>query len=284
MKLGAAPRTRTVVMGLLFAAGCGGTRGKVRGVTTLQEVAAVVSVSLEFPSDGDGGQFRLGYVGIDLTFAEYGRQLGDDCPILNAEARLGDVLIPIVSSGGSSSCDLSGCANVCLKALWGGPATSVLEGMPATAALTLTDSSGQLTFALDNPAPEATVAFVGLQEGQVVHQGDSFQMAIDAVPPLDQSSIVVLDSYRTSPPAGLSAWLDQSGSRCGPYLLPGPPGNSDEWTVSFQRSNCSELTQGPAVLRVTFERPTAFADCPAGAACSGGTQVDWKALAVGWGG
>jgi hypothetical protein len=152
--------------------------------------------------------------------------------------------------------------------------------MPPTVDLTLTDRSGQLTFTLDNPAPMATVEIAGLQDGQAVSQGDTFQLTVDAVPPLDQSSVAIPDP--TKPATGFFAWIDQDGSTCHPYILPGPPSAPDQWNLDF-KFNCADLSVGPAFLRVTFERPTPLVSCPTGSMCSGDTEVDWKEVAVSYG-
>ena len=263
---------------LIFAVGCGDSGGTVRGVTTLQQVAANISVSFAFPPKS-GGQARQGQVGIELSFAEFGRALGSNCPIINADVQFGGVPLRAVSSGGSSSCGTDGCKGVCLDALWAGDATALLETMPPAVDLTITDSTGQLTFALDNPAPMANVEFSGLQDGQTVSQGDKFPLTIDAVPPLDQSSIANSEANMSRDAAYIYALMDQAGRTCLPSIVPGSPSAPDQWNLDFG-SSCPDLTAGLAYLRITIERATAFNGCPTGATCSGDTQVDWKEIAV----
>jgi hypothetical protein len=151
--------------------------------------------------------------------------------------------------------------------------------MPPAVDLTIADSSGQLTFALDNPAPMANVEFSGLQDGQTVSQGDKFPLAIDAVPPLDQSSIAISDANMIGAAVGFYAWVDQDGRTCFPSIVPGSPSAPDQWDLDFE-SSCVNLTVGAAFLRITFERAMAFNGCPTGATCSGNTDVDWKEIAV----
>jgi hypothetical protein len=166
-----------------------------------------------------------------------------------------------------------------LDALWAGDATALLETMPPAVDLTITDSTGQLTFALDNPAPMANVEFSGLQDGQAVSLGDNFPLTIDAVLPLDQSSIANSDANMIGAAVGFYAWMDQDGRTCHPYMVPGSPSVPDQWSLDF-KVNCTDLTVGPAFLRITFERAMAFNGCPTGATCSGNTDVDWKEIAV----
>jgi hypothetical protein len=180
-----APAGRGFIAVVLIAAGaqaCGG-RGRVVTLASLDGKELTLTVS---PDLVDAA--RPPYALATLTFPEVDQRLEDDCPRLEAAARLDDQPLVAIFQGGPAECapfeSWKRSCNRCLPVQFQARISAVVAQHPPSPTLAVTDGSGSVSMTLASPFPAAAVTIDGVTPGQVVQPGQLLPLSVSPEPPL----------------------------------------------------------------------------------------------------
>jgi hypothetical protein len=257
-----------LIVGVL-GIGCGGVTGTETPLTAIEGKAIALTMSWERRSPNDPSM--LGEMSVTLNFSATGKLLGNDCPIVNAAASFGGVVLSPSMKGGTMKCgvyDDRGCDKACLWAEWHGNVTSVLLNSPDEMDLILRDSGGEAVITIRNPVTMVKTTVLDLIEGQVVRYGDTFHVRVGSEDPVTKQDIE----------SDLSAELYAADQRIALPMVSDKASGADVWRVDIVPAG---LRGGPAALDFLFDSvKMRFDACPSDYVCGGSSDTERGAFAL----